>query len=47
VLIGSVCVLPAGAKLLAGVEELKELLEHALREGPGDDGYNPPAFLTA
>lgn len=35
----------AGAKLFAGVEELKELLEAALRDGPGTDGYQPPAHL--
>jgi hypothetical protein len=37
----------AGAKLFAGVEELKELLEHALRDGPGNDSYKPPASLRA
>jgi hypothetical protein len=35
----------AGAKLWAGVEELKELLESALRVGPGIEGYIPPTFL--
>jgi hypothetical protein len=37
--------MPAGAKLWAGVEELKELLESALRDGPGIEGYAPPACL--
>jgi hypothetical protein len=37
--------MPAGAKLWAGVEELKELLESALRDGPGIESYTPPACL--
>jgi hypothetical protein len=27
------------------VEELKDLLEQALRNGPGNENYTPPAFL--
>jgi hypothetical protein len=39
------CTCAAGAKLWAGVEELKELLETALRQGPGVESYRPPACL--
>lgn len=37
----------AGMKLWAGVEQLKELMEAALLEGPGNPDYKPPAFLNA
>jgi hypothetical protein len=35
----------AGMKLWAGVAELLELMERALLHGPGNDDYEPPAFL--
>lgn len=34
-----------GARLFAGVDELRDLLETALREGPGIEPYTPPAYL--
>lgn len=39
------CLPPVGAKLWAGVEELMELLETALREGPGKEDYQPPSYI--